>query len=64
MKKLPKKWVEVLRNLPENGMGYHIVDIYVNHGVYRDAMIFNCEELAKDLPFKEEDITDITQHRL
>ena len=29
---LPVKWIQHLTNLPETGMGYQMVDVYLNDG--------------------------------
>ncbi|MBI2057972.1 MAG: hypothetical protein HYT63_03255 [Candidatus Yanofskybacteria bacterium] len=59
---LSQKWVDKLVNLPETGMGYQIVDVYLESGaIVRKILVINCEELVIHPPwtFFENDIQDI-----
>lgn len=43
---LPERLVQQLINIPESGMGYHHVDIYMNNGiVLRNKIVLNCSIL-------------------
>ncbi len=60
---LSKRWIRVIANLSETGMGYHIVDVHLHSGrVLSKVTVLNCEELL--IPFEitisEPDIRDIT----
>ena len=46
---LPVEFVLQLELLPENGMGYHIVDIYLKNGsILKQKIVLNCEILKLD----------------
>ncbi|MDP3646075.1 MAG: hypothetical protein Q8R25_03230 [bacterium] len=60
---LEEKWQEKLSNLPESGMDYQIVDIYLKDGkVFEDVIVTGCRCFAIDAGFslEDEDIQDIT----
>ena len=43
---LTDRWANHLCKLPENGMGYHVVDIVLRSGEnFRDIMVFNGQEV-------------------
>ncbi len=61
---LPEKFVEKLVQLPETGMGYQVVDIYLKDGRVFVAIVLNCEFVTRvkgcdDIPFLVDDIEDI-----
>ena len=60
---LEKKWVELLVNLPESGMGYQRVLIRLKDGRnVENALVFNSEVLQvpdEIPPFKPDDIVDV-----
>ena len=60
---LEKKWVEILENLPESGMGYQRVLVRLRDGRnVGNAMVFNAEVLQvpdEIPPFKANDIVDV-----
>lgn len=54
--KLNERWIEILSNLPESGMGYQKVDVKLKNGkVIKNVLVFNAEEL--EIPDKEVKIT-------
>lgn len=60
--RLSKKWIDKLVALPENGMGYQFVDIYLKNGIIiRKVAVVNCEALIYrgNLSFSETDIQNI-----
>lgn len=63
--RLSQKWVDKLTALPETGMGYQIVDVYLKNGVIiRELKLFNGEVLINQPrgSFSENDILDIKLH--
>ena len=59
---LGQKWIDKLVSLPETGMGYQIVDVYLESGaILRKLLVINCEEIVIHPPwtFFENDIQDI-----
>ena len=60
---LGKKWVELLVNLPESGMGYQRVLVRLKDGRnVQNAIVFNSEllEVPDEIPpFKSDDIVDV-----
>ncbi|MBI4479108.1 MAG: hypothetical protein HY651_03705 [Acidobacteria bacterium] len=60
---LEKKWVELLENLPESGMGYQRVHIRLRDGRdVENAIVLNSEvlEIPDDIaPFRPDDIIDV-----
>lgn len=60
---LNERWINHLCDLPENGMGYQIVDIVLRSGEQiRRALVFNAEELqwkSEQSPIELDDIVDI-----
>lgn len=55
-------WGHLLMNHAENGMGYHVVDLFFKEGTDLYAIpVFNCEEIEwkYDFPFDERNITGI-----
>jgi len=65
--RLSKRWIiGKLLALPESGMGYHTVDIYLKSGtVVKKVLIINCETVVDqgNLTFSENDIQDIKLHQ-
>ena len=65
MRQLPDKWIDVLVNTPESGMGYHHVNVETKDGKVFVRTILNCEWLAVDIynsnkqPIKDDDIINI-----
>ena len=64
-RKLPEKWIKVLTNTPETGMGYHVVNIKTKDGRIFKRTVMNCEQLIEDINYpcgqsiKDEDIKDV-----
>ena len=60
---LEKKWVVLLENLPESGMGYQRVHIRLRDGRdVENAIVFNSEvlQIPDDIaPFRPDDIIDV-----
>ena len=60
---LEKKWVELLVNFPESGMGYQRVLIRLKDGRnVENAVVFNSEVLQvpdEIPPFQSDDIVDV-----
>ncbi|MBI2677019.1 MAG: hypothetical protein HYX21_03700 [Candidatus Yanofskybacteria bacterium] len=59
---LSQKWVDKLAGLPETGMGYQIVDVYLKNGtIVRGLTVVNCEQIVvpESHSFSENDIQDI-----
>lgn len=53
--KLNRRWIEVLSNLPESGMGYQKVNVELKNGkIIKDVFVFNAEEL--EIPNKKSKI--------
>ncbi len=47
--KLLKNQIDLLVNLPETGMGYHIVDIKLKDGrIFKEKVVFNSTYLQID----------------
>ena len=43
---LGERWTERLRNLPETGMGYHVIDVILCNGkCIRNVPVFNAEHM-------------------
>ena len=62
---LPKKFSDLLENLPEQGMGYQIVDIVLKNGMYlTKKIVLNSSilELKKSEEIKAKDIDLIKLH--
>ena len=63
---LSQEWVDKLSKLPETGMGYQIVDVYLKNGVViRNAIVANCIILINSgiKRLSENDIQDIKVHK-
>ena len=63
--RLSQKWVDKLTALPETGMGYQVVDVYLKNGmIIRELKLFNGEVLVNQAhsSFSENDILDIKLH--
>jgi hypothetical protein len=64
MLQLSKKWAPILLSQPETGMDYQIVSVFLQDGRRFDritivgGMITNIAG-SKEIPFREEEITDI-----
>ena len=57
---LPEVWIERLAHLPESGMGYQKVNIFLKGGaVVKDVIVLNAEECEVSEPFDAEDIVDV-----
>ena len=64
--RLSQKWVDKLTALPETGMGYQVVDVYLKNGVIIEKLtLFNGEVLVNQAhgSFSENDILDIKLHQ-
>lgn len=62
---LPKKFSDLLENLPEQGMGYQIVDIFLKNGKsLTKKIVLNSSilELEKGEEIKAKDIDTIKLH--
>ncbi len=62
---LPEKFSEMLEKLPEQGMGYQIVDVFLKNGNALSKKIVlnsNILELDKSEKIEVEDITFIKLH--
>ena len=46
MELLPDKWISILINTPETGMGYHLVDIETECGKCFQRVILNCKYIV------------------
>ena len=60
---LSERWIHVLVNLPETGMGYQVVDVHLeNNRVIKSVTVLNYKELLipLELTVSENDIKDIT----
>lgn len=58
---LPPRWRHVLMRLPETGMGYQIVDIYLTENrVLSNVCVYNCG-VAQIPPGDELDVNDIEE---
>ena len=57
------RWTAHLCDLPETGMGYHIVDVILRNGErVRDVLVFNAEEMewpAHKRPIRASEILEI-----
>jgi len=63
--KLPDKIIYKLSQLPENGMGYQIVDITLKNGIIlRSRMVINSTylKISEDEKITEKDISDVSLH--
>jgi hypothetical protein len=57
-----KKWLKKMASMPENGMGYHIVDVTLRDGrIIKKTRVLNGEvlQVPGTYNFLEKDITDI-----
>lgn len=60
---LSQKWIDKLIELPETGMGYQIIDVYLKNGVIvPKVVVMGCEEIFQPISFSEDDIQDIKLH--
>lgn len=58
--KLNDYWSQRLVKLPETGMGYQKVDLYLNDGrTLKGLIVLNAEDCESEESFKVEDIVDI-----
>ena len=61
---LDQKWTDKLVTLPEQGMGYQVVNVKIKCGIlFRNMIVQNCSVLQfnqSTLPFTNKDIVDIT----
>lgn len=62
---LSEKWIKKLVSQPETGMGYHIVTVKLKDGTIFNQVVVDSGFITKikgikDIPFKEDDIQDIT----
>jgi hypothetical protein len=67
--KFSRKWMQYVKGLPETGMGYTIVAVRLRDGRKFEQAITDSGHLTKvrglpEVPFKEEDIVDITVNHL
>lgn len=47
--KLFEKLTQILIDMPESGMGYHKVDVYLKNGtIIKNQVVLNCAELVID----------------
>jgi hypothetical protein len=60
---LARRWIDMLRELPESGMGYQRVDVrFVDGRCVENVMVFNAEELDVPDAFDDAEIADVTLH--
>jgi len=64
MRKLPKKWQEILAKKPETGMGYQVVNLTLEDGrQINDVVIIQSALIGEirggDVPFDVETITAV-----
>ena len=57
--RLEEKWVEKLARLPETGMGYQDVQVFLKSGRVVRVIVGNCEYITQDVSFNDDDISDI-----
>ena len=60
--KLPRKWTSFLTSLPETGMGYQLVKVFLKNGVVlRNKKVMNASYLVlqPDQEIREEEIEKI-----
>jgi hypothetical protein len=61
--KLEPRWTKRLLELPESGMGYQRVDIWLVDGrELRDLVVFNAEEIEVPEEFARAQIKDVRLH--
>ncbi len=59
---LTNKWVNILTNLPETGMGYQLVKVFLNNGkVLREQKILNGSVLVLD---KNQKISELEIYKI
>ncbi len=61
---LSTKWVSYLVSLPETGMGYQVISVFINDGRQFDQVVVDSGYITrvrgyKDIPFAESDIAEI-----
>ena len=60
---LTERWTNHLCSLPESGMGYQVVNVFLRNGrEVRDIIVFNGREVEwpeEQLPIEPDDIVDI-----
>lgn len=57
---LPEYWIDHLVHLPESGMGYQKVNIFLRGGtVVKDVIVLNAEECQVAEPFDASEIVDV-----
>ena len=62
-KRLQQKWIDVLIQMPESGMGYQRVDITFTDGsIEKDCLVFNAEEVQVPDSYAGKSISDIRMH--
>ena len=58
--RLPEFWIDRLAHLPESGMGYQKVNIYLKGGkVVENVTVFNAEEFQVPQQFDASEIIDV-----
>jgi hypothetical protein len=65
MIRVPKKWEDVVRSLPETGMGYTVVMVTLEDGRQYERVVIDSGYIARvygygyEIPFDPNDIADI-----
>lgn len=66
MKRVPEKWREMARDLPETGMGYTVVTVVLKDGRQYERVVIDSGYIARvygygynEIPFDPDDIVDI-----
>lgn len=60
---LPERWKRYLEAMPESGMGYQLVDVWMSDGrFFPKAIVYNSEVL--ELPDRQHDASDYDIDRL
>ena len=62
---LSDKWASYLANLPETGIGFQIVSVYLSDGRMFEDVVIDCGRITRighslDIPFVEANIEKIT----
>ncbi len=62
--KLAQRWIDLLINAPESGMGYQRVDVRFADGRHvENVIVFNAENLEVPDMFAGADVQDLKLHR-
>lgn len=62
-KQLSQNNMKCLKNVPESGMGFHVVDVMLSGGIIiTDCVIYNSEEIEIPNIYQSCDISKIFPH--